>query len=278
MGVPRSSFYHKKKPSVREIADQQLAQWIESIEQKFFFTIGRCRMGTLIKREFGQEVSEGRIQRVMSKYNLGARIRRIRTAKPHAGKAYQNSLPPNQLNRDFRADKPGYRLVTDVTYVPYYENNQWHWGYLSLVQDLFDRSITAWVFERKQDNRLANRTLRILSFRSLDPAAMLHSDRGSIYTASSFRETLRQMGIEHSFSRRGNCYDNATMECFNGTFKVEALYNPLWSKSERPSFKEQQESIGRYIDFYNKDPPCSVLGNQTPKEFLENYLQKTNRS
>ena len=66
MGVPRSSFYHKKKPSVREIGDQQLAQWIESIEQKFFFTIGRRRMGTLIKREFGQEVSEGRIQRVMS--------------------------------------------------------------------------------------------------------------------------------------------------------------------------------------------------------------------
>ena len=80
MGVPRSSFYHKKKPSVREIRDQQLAQWIESIEQKFFFTIGRRRMGTLIKREFGQEVSEGRIQRVVSKYNLGARIRRIRTA------------------------------------------------------------------------------------------------------------------------------------------------------------------------------------------------------
>ena len=68
------------------------------------------------------------------------------------------------------------------------------------------------------------------------------------------------------------------MECFNGTFKVEALYNPLWSKSERPSFKEQQELIGRYIDFYNNDRPCSVLGNQTPEEFLENYLQKINRS
>lgn len=276
MGVARSSFYHKQKSSIREIRDNQLAQWIKLIEDKFFYTIGRRRMGALIKREFGQEVSEGRIQRVMNKYHLGARIRRIRTAKPHAGKAYQASLPPNLLKRHFQADKPGSRLVTDVTYVPYYENNQWHWGYLSLVQDLFDRSITAWVFERKQDNRLANRTLQILSFRDLDPAAMLHSDRGAIYTATSFRETLRLMGIQHSFSRRGNCYDNATMECFNGTFKVEALYNPLWLKSERPSFKEQQELIGRYISFYNNDRPCSVLGNQTPKEYLENYLRKTN--
>ena len=124
MGVARSSFYHKQKPSVRDTRDKQLAQWIESIEQKFFFTVGRRRMGTLIKREFGQDVSEGRIQRVMKKYHLGAQIRRIRTPKPHAGKAYQSSLPPNLLNRDFRADKPGYRLVTDVTYVPYYENNQ----------------------------------------------------------------------------------------------------------------------------------------------------------
>lgn len=90
---------------------------------------------------------------------------------------------------------------------------------------MFDRSITAWVFERKQDNRLANRTLQILSIRDLDSAVMLHSDRGVIYTATGFRETLRLMGIQHSFSRRGNCYDNDTMECFNGTFKVEALYN-----------------------------------------------------
>lgn len=74
---------------------------------------------------------------------------------------------------------------------------------------------------------------------------MLHSDRGAIYTATSFRETLRLMGIQDSFSRRGNCYDNATMECFNGTFKVEALYNPLWLKTERLSFKEQQELIGQ---------------------------------
>lgn len=88
MGVARSSFYHKQKPSVRDTRDKQLAQWIESIEQKFFFTVGRRRMGTLIKREFGQDVSEGRIQRVMKKYHLGAQIRRIRTAKPHAGKAY----------------------------------------------------------------------------------------------------------------------------------------------------------------------------------------------
>lgn len=130
-------------------------------------------------------------------------------------------------------------MVTDVTYVPYFENGEWHWGYLALVQDLFDRSIVAWAYSKKQDIRLAIATLQILSFRGLAAGAMLHSDRGSIYTANIFREMAKQMGLTQSYSRTANCYDNATMECFNGTFKVEALYNPL--QQERPSFKEQNE-------------------------------------
>lgn len=115
----------------------------------------------------------------MSRNHQGALIRRTRKAKPQAGKATQQKLPVNKLDREFHADKPMFRLVTDVTYIPYFENDEWHWGYLSLVQDLFDRSIVAWVFSRTQDNALAVSTLQILSFRKFAPGAMLHSDRGS---------------------------------------------------------------------------------------------------
>lgn len=70
-----------------------------------------------------------------------------------------------------------------------------------------------------------------------------------------------------------NCHDNATMECFNGTFKVEALYNPLLS-FEKPSFKEQNDLIACYIDFYNKERSCSVLGNLTPAEYASRYREE----
>ena len=90
------------------------------------------------------------------------------------------------------------------------------------MQDLFNRAIVAWVYSKKQDVRLG----LLLSSRGLTPGAMLHSDRGSIYTAQAFRDAADGMGLIQSFSRTANCHDNATMECFNGTFKVEALYNP----------------------------------------------------
>lgn len=268
MSLPRSTFYASKKTTGKQAKDAELVRQITEIQNKYFYTIGRRRMGSLLKRRFGTEVCETTLQRVMNRHHLGALIRRTRKARPQAGKATQQQLPDNMLNRQFCADKPMFRLVTDVTYIPYFENGEWHWGYLSLVQDLFDRSIAAWVFSRAQDTALAVATLQILSFRKFAPGAMLHSDRGSIYTSEIFRQLLADMGVTQSFSRTANCYDNATMESFNGTFKVESLYNSLLSR-EKPSFQEQNDSIAFYIDFYNNRRPCSVIGNVPPSEYRQ---------
>lgn len=212
----------------------------------------------------------------MSRHRLSARIRQVRKTKLHAGRACRQDLLVNLLNRKFQADKPLHRMVTDVTYVPYFENGQWHWGYLSLVQDLYDRPIVALVYSNKQDIRLAVSTLQILSFRRLVPGAILHSDRGCIYTAGIFKDLTSRIGLTHSFSRAGNCHDNATKECFNGTFKAEALYNSLLSL-EKPSFKEQNDLIAHYMDFYNRERPCSVIGNLTPAEYRRRYRETNER-
>lgn len=272
MGVARSSYYFQKKATQKKLQDDDLAEKIAHIQQSFFFTIGRRRMPSLLKKEFDIDVGESQTQRIMSTYRLSARIRQVRKVKPYAGKAYQGTLPDNVLNREFEAQAPLEKLVTDVTYVPYYEHGQWHWGYLSLVQDLFDRSIVAWIFGRKQDVSLSLKTLHILSFKGVKPGALLHSDRGSIYTSSAFRDLLKIMGIQQSFSRAGNCHDNATMECFNGTFKIEALYNSLWAK-EQPSFLEQNALIADYIDFYNHKRPSSVLKNMAPSQYKSEFLE-----
>ena len=240
MGLSRSTFYASQKTTPAQIKTDELAEKISEVRSSCFFTIGRRR--------------------------LTARIRQVRKAKPCAGKATRQQLPDNLLNREFQADRPMHRLVTDVTYVPYFENDEWHWGYLSLVQDLFNRAIVAWVYSKKQDVRLGLATLRLLSGRGLAPGAMLHSGRGSIYTAQAFRDAADGMGLPQSFSRTANCHDNATMECFNGTFKVEALYNPALTQ-DRPSFKAQNDYIGRYVEFYNNERPCSVIDNQTPAAY-----------
>ena len=96
-----------------------------------------------VAKRFGIKVYATPPQRVMSRSGLTARIRQISKAKPCAERANKQPLPGNLLNREFNADRPMHRMVTDVTYVPYFENGDWHWGYLSLVQDLFDRSIVA---------------------------------------------------------------------------------------------------------------------------------------
>ncbi len=234
-------------------------------------------MGTLLERKFGIAIGECQVQRIMSKFKLTAITRQVRKAKPQAGKATKEQLPDNVLNRKFQADKPNQKMVTDVTYIPYYESGEWHWGYLLLVQDLFDRSIVAWKFSKKQDIMLSISALYMLRRQNLASDAMLHSDRGSIYTATLFREMLKDMGIAQSFSRTANCHDNATMECFNGTFKVEALYNPLL-RQEHPSFAEQNKMIRDYIEYYNAKRPCSVIGNVPPKEYRETYYAENSVS
>lgn len=149
MKLSRSTFYASQKTTLKQSKGVDLVEKITAIQNDFFFTIGRRRMGTLLQRRFGISVCETTLQRVMSRHSLSARIRQVRKAKPQAGRACKQDLPDNLLNRKFQADKPLHRMVTDVTYVLYFENGQWHWGYLSLVQDLYDRSIVAWVYSKK---------------------------------------------------------------------------------------------------------------------------------
>lgn len=230
-------------------------------------------MSPFLKKQFACNVGISRIHRVMKDFHLQAITRQIRKAKPCSKKGNHAQLP-NLLNRDFSAQQPFHRMVTDVTYIRYFEKGEWHWGYLSLVQDLFDRSIVAWVFSRKQNNQLGRRTLFLLSLNPLAKGALLHSDRGSIYTGDAFRTQASLMGLTQSFSRAGNCHDNATMECFNGTLKAEALHNPLVATVERPSFEQQNALINEYIQFYNERRPCSVIANLTPVECRNKYFSE----
>lgn len=151
----------------------------------------------------------------------------------------------------------------------YYE--QLHWGYLSIVLDLFDHSVASWVYSKQHDLRLALNTLKVLSFKAVRKDAILHSDHGCMYTAHAFKNELKQMGIQQSLSRVGNCHDNSPMGSFKGTLKVEGLRNPAFRVAAMPSFLEQNQAIEQYIEFYNHRRPSSVLNNMAPMAFRDRY-------
>ena len=250
---------------------------IEEIQQKYAFTIGRRRMTSLLQKRFGVTVGECQAARVMRKFGLLAKIRQIRKARMTTRHAVKNGLPENILNRNFTCTEPRKHFVTDVTYIPYYEKGEWHWAYLSLILDLYNREIVAWRLSRHQNIQLALDTLSMLTFKKPAEGAMLHSDHGSIYTAQIFREALKANRITQSLSRVGNCHDNAPMECFNGTLKVEALYNRDFPGSELTSFMDRNRLIEKYINFYNQERPHSTLNYLSPCEKYPldlNYPQK----
>ncbi len=274
MHIPRSTFYARRKQTEAQRKDLANAKVIAEIQKSCGFTIGRRRMPAALKAWKGLELGESQCQRLMSSFGLQAIIRQIRKTRPCTRHPQTSGLPGNILDRRFTAAEPMSRLLTDVTYVPYFENGEYHWGYLSLVLDLFDRSIVAWVYSKKQDTGLAMSTLQCLENRGFASGAMLHSDHGNIYTAQDFRRRLTELGVTQSLSRVGNCHDNAPMECFNGTLKVEQIFNPLLQK-EKASFLERNAEIGEYIEYYNNERPSSLCGYLPPVKYRELLLKKS---
>lgn len=276
LGVARSTYYHAQRKTQAARSDEHKAELIRQVHEASFFTLGRRRIGKILEEATGLRLGESQLGRLMRQFDLCARIRRPRRPSNGYRGGKVSGLPGNVLNREFHATHPGERFLTDVTYVRYYEQGQWHWGYLSLVLDLFDRSVVAWVYSRQQDLTLALNTLKVLSFKEIRAGAILHSDHGSMYTSHAFRHELKQLGIQQSLSRVGNCHDNAPMESFNGTLKVEGLRNQAFGVNVMPSFLEQNQAIERYVEFYNHQRPSSVLGNMTPMAFRGRYNDQLN--
>jgi transposase InsO family protein len=128
---------------------------------------------------------------------------------------------PNLLNRDFQAEKPNTKWVTDTTAVSTSEG----WLYLAVILDLFSRRVVGWAMAATKDEELVTLALRMaLARRHLEAGLLHHSDRGSEFTSNGYLELLAKEGIEVRMSRTGNCYDNAAMESFFATLKKECVY------------------------------------------------------
>ena len=179
------------------------------------------------------------VLRIMRKYGLLCEIRRPRWK----GCGQVLHRYPNVLNRDFYADKPNCKWVTDISYIPTTQG----FLYLSIIRDLFDNSIIAYKTSTQQTVSLVTETVRLaMQKEKVADGLALHSDQGFQYTSQAYFNLIKEYGITPSMSRRGNPYDNAMAENFFSIFKTECIH-----RLKIYSFQQARQLIDDYIYYYN---------------------------
>ena len=240
-GVSRSGYYDYVKRLDQPAHDAGIAEIIREQQKKCDKTYGYRRMWKWLKKTKKIYRNPKTILRIMKKYELLSEIRRRRKWRQMGQQLHKYE---NLLNREFHADRPNCKWVTDISYI--------HTGqgvlYLSVIRDLFDNSIVAHKTGTTQTVNLVLDTIRLAMQKEKKVAAelQLHSDQGSQYTSQAYFDLTKEYGITPSMSRRGNCYDNAMAENFFSILKAECIYRHMPT-----TFDEARTLIDHYIYFYN---------------------------
>ncbi|HOF03880.1 MAG TPA: IS3 family transposase, partial [Atribacterota bacterium] len=190
-----------------------------------------------------------------------------RKYKATTDSAHAKPVADNHLNRDFAPEKPNQSWVADITYIWTAEG----WLYLATIMELFSRKIIGWSLRDRLTKELVIGALDMaLKQRNLSTDLILHSDRGSQYASELYQLLLLKNGILCSMSGKGNCWDNAVMESFYRTLKVELIYQNTYQTR-----RQAQRDIFEYIEiFYNRERLHSSLGYYTPEEYETLMLTK----
>ena len=237
-GVSRSGYYGYVSRMDTPAWDLPLAEKIQECQDECGRTYGYRRVHIWLERN-GIYRNPKTVLRVMQKYGLLSVIRR---------KKYRNygdylHKYPNLLNRDFSAEKPNQKWVTDISYI----HTKQGVLYLSIIRDLYDNSIVAYKTGTEQNVNLVLGTIREAKKKEKVTAELqLHSDQGFQYTSQAYYRLTQSYGITPSMSRRGNPYDNALAENFFSILKTECIY-----RTKLQTYEEARLLIGEYIHFYN---------------------------
>ena len=261
-GVSRSGFYAwQRRPQVNELTKRNAAllERIRKVHEHSRGTYGSPRVHRQLRRD-SMRVGRKRVERLMREHGLRGRIRRrfrVTTDSNHA-----HPVAPNTLNREFEVDTPDRVWAGDITYI----RTKTGWCYLAVIIDLHSRLVVGWSLANHMRTELIEVALQAaLGQRKPSPDLLHHSDRGSQYASTNYRNKLSDLGIKVSMSRRGNCWDNAVVESFFGTLKQELVHHEQWA-----DMVEARSAIHDYIEvFYNRQRIHSALGYRTPAEVDE---------
>jgi transposase InsO family protein len=255
--VPRSSYYHAAEPTPTQLSDQQIGEVIEEI-----FKRHRRRYGY---RRIWEDLAENnivcaadRVRRIMRERGLRAIQPKTYVPKTSDGRADKPS--PNLLLDQPLPAQPDQVWAGDITFIP----TSAGWLYLAVIIDLCSRKIVGWALADHLRSQLVIDALQqALGSRSTAQKPIFHSDRGSQYGSTAYRQLLSQAGMRQSMSARANPYHNAWTESFMGTLKSEMLQDGSFLNDN-----DARIEIFSYIEsYYNTHRRHSSLGYKTPAQF-----------
>jgi putative transposase len=260
--VSSSGYYdwqkRRARPGPRAVEDQALAQEIGQIYTRSRETYGAPRVEKELRKQ-GRCHGRNRVARLMKEKGLcGRQQRRYRVQTTDSN--HDQPIAPNRLAEAPKATAPNQLWVADLTYIETQEG----WLYLAAILDLYSRKIVGWAMSERIDTALVLKALAMALLHRSPPAKLLfHTDRGVQYASGDYRQALGDAGLIASMSRRGNCYDNATMESFWSTLKLELVYRRLFDTRT-----QARRQIFDYIEtFYNRQRTHSALDYHSPVDF-----------
>lgn len=265
IGVSKSGYYAYLKREKRPVSDKdkKLLTRIKRIYTINCGTYGAKRIAKELKAK-GTIVNHKKVARIMREANLKSKVRIKRNTKESkslsAGFVYENLL-----DRDFEADHPDQKWVTDMTEL-WVDNQK---IYISALMDLFNREIIAFEVSDSPNLQLIQDTIEAAQkkrkLKSLD-GVLIHSDQGSVYRSHMYSDLYKSLGFIPSMSRKANCWDNAVIESFFSHFKVELLcFYPNYSK------ESYMHDLLAYIKRYNEKRIQERLGFVSPKSYYIEY-------
>ncbi len=264
LGVSRSGFHAwlSRPPSARAVRDGMLVAAMRTSFVRSDRTYGARRVWHDVLSE-GFACGLHCIERLMRLNGLRARPRRRQLPKDSGERSI---IAPNVLERAFEAEAPNQKWVGDFTYIWTAEG----WLYVAVVIDLFSRRVVGWSMKDAMTAQMVTDALMMAVWRRGRPQELLHhSDQGSQYTSEPFQRLMADNGITCSMSRSGNVWDNAAMESFFSSLKIERVKRKVYRTRD-----QARADVFDYIErFYNPTRRHSTIGYLSPMQYEERAMK-----
>ena len=268
IGISKSTFYSCQKNSnygiqeaAKDLQDEEDVKVIQQVMEYKKHSKGTRQVYMMMKDITGKQFGINKIRRLKRKYGITCSVRQPSVNRKAAKELMERNRKANILKRTFRMHRPNEVYLSDVTYMEY-GNAQTVYG--SAVIDAVTGKLIGFVLSEHNDLTLANNTLEWVKICPYSHTALFHTDQGSLY---QFQKKLKEMGIQQSMSKRGNCWDNAPQESFFGHFKDEVDYNNC------RDIGELEQMVYEYMQYYNHERKQWTRNRMTPVEY-EKYLNE----
>lgn len=253
-GMAHSTYYYNLKSLSAPIKHEAARKALKALHERHRGRYGYRRM-TAALRQQGIMLNHKTVRKLMREEGIECKIRRKRKYNRVSA---EMAASPNLLNRNFTCEAPFVKAATDVTEFDLGDLKV----YVSALIDLYDGAVMSLVMSTRNDTELVMSTFDDIPKSDLARLNMIHSDQGVLYRTYRYHDFMSSLQIQQSMSRRGNCYDNAVVESFFGTFKCETV--KLYQIASK---EELAKELVLYAKYYNEERMKSTLGYKSPMQY-----------